>query len=172
MPAAMIAIRDENTDDIAAIGDVTSQAFAGLEHSDQTEPAIIVGLRNAGALALSLVADDEGEVVGHAAFSPVVIDGQDCRWFGLGPVSVQPRLQNRGIGTLLIRAGLDRLRALGAQGCVVLGDPAYYTRFGFAGGDRLRFAGAPPEYFMWLDLAAGDGAATGQVDYHPAFFGK
>lgn len=172
MPAVMIAIRDEDADDIAVIADVTSQAFAGLEHSDQTELAIIAGLRNADALALSLVAEYDGEVVGHAAFSPVLIDGQECSWFGLGPVSAQPRRQNEGIGSLLIRAGLDRLRALGANGCVVLGDPAYYARFGFAGGDRLRFAGAPPEYFMWLDLPAGDGAATGQVDYHPAFFGK
>lgn len=172
MPADMIAIRDESTDDIAAIADVTSQAFAGMKHSDQTEPAIIAGLRNAGALALSLVADDEGEVVGHAAFSPVLIDGRECGWFGLGPISVHPRLQNKGIGSLLIRAGLDRLRVLGANGCVVLGDPAYYARFGFVGGSRLRFAGAPSEYFMWLDLPAGDGAASGHVDYHPAFFGR
>lgn len=168
----MIAIRDEQPADFAAIANVASRAFADIEHSDQTEPAIIAGLRHAGALAVSLVADDDGETIGHIAFSPVLIDGRDCGWFGLGPVSVTPGRQNAGIGSRLIRAGLDRLRARGAEGCVVLGEPAYYGRFGFAGGKRLRFEGAPPAYFMWLDLPPGRSAAAGRVDYHSAFFDK
>lgn len=168
----MIAIRDEQPTDFAAIADVTFRAFADIEQSDQTEPAIVAGLRDAGALALSLVAVEDGEIVGHIAFSPVLIDGRDCGWLGLGPLSVRPDRQCRGIGSALVRSGLDRLRTRNAAGCVVLGEPAYYGRFGFASGDRLHFTGAPGEYFMLLDLPAGDSRARGQVDYHPAFFGS
>jgi len=163
----VMIIRAEQEQDRAAIAEVTAQAFAGVEHSDQTEPAIVAALRDAGALSVSLVAVDRDEVVGHVAFSPVTIDGADKNWFGLGPVSVRPDRQNAGVGSALIRQGLDILQAQGAAGCVLLGDPAYYRRFGFENDAGLRYEGAPPEYFM--QLAFGDPAPAGRVDYHAGF---
>jgi len=162
-------IRPEEVADHAAIAELTAQAFAPVEHSNQTEPAIIAGLRAAGALSLSLVAEDQGELIGHVAFSPVTIGGRDLGWFGLGPVSVHPDRQHRGVGGALIRAGLDRLRAQGAAGCVLLGEPAYYRRFGFENDDALRYEGAPSEYFMRLSF--GRDVPAGAVDYHAAFDG-
>jgi len=160
-------IRPERPADAAIIRQVTEAAFAVAEHSDGTEGAIVEALRAAGALSVSLVATVAGEVVGHIAFSPVTLDGADLGWYGLGPVSVRPDLHGRGIGAALIRAGLEQLKALGARGCVVLGDPRYYPRFGFARNTAVRYEGVPPEYFMALSL---DGsAAAGCVAYHPAF---
>ena len=124
-------IRDERPADAAAIRAVTDAAFAGVPHSNQTESRIIDALRKAGALTLSLVALRREQLVGHIAFSPVLIDGVACDWYGLGPVSVVPELQGLGVGAALIRAGLERLRDIGARGCVLLGDPRYYGRFGF-----------------------------------------
>lgn len=160
-------IRQEQKHDCDAIRQVTADAFELMENSNQTEPAIIAALRDAGALTISLVATDGEEIIGHVAFSPVTIDGEDHRWFGLGPVSVRPDRQGGGIGGALIRRGLDELRAQGAAGCVLLGDPGYYRRFGFENDPDLRYPGAPPEYFMRLTFDGSDPA--GQVEYHPAF---
>lgn len=136
-------IRQEQEQDCDAVKQVTADAFALMEHSNQTEAAIIAALRDAGALTISLVATDGDEVIGHVAFSPVTIDGEDQGWFGLGPVSVRPDLQGRGIGGALIRQGLNELRAQGAAGCVLLGNPGYYRRFGFENDPDLRYASAP-----------------------------
>ena len=160
-------IRPETNADHEAIRALTTAAFAGAPHASGTEAAIIHALRAAGALALSLVAEDGG-VVGHIAFSPVTIDGQDCGWFGLGPVSVAPDRQGQGIGGALIREGLARLAASGAQGCVLLGDPGYYTRFGFATDPDLVLPDVPPEYFQRLVLAGTP--ARGTVSFHPGFY--
>ena len=122
-------------------------------------------LRSAGALTVSLVAEQEGELFGHVAFSPVTIGQEDRGWFGLGPVAVQPGHQNRGIGSKLIEAGLAQLRSSGASGCVVLGEPEYYARFGFRADPRLTFPGPPPEYFQALRWS--DHSAQGEVAYHP-----
>lgn len=162
-------IREELPQEHAAIADVTAKAFANMEHSDQTEPAIIARLRETGALSLSLVGIDRGDVVGHAAFSSVTIDEADQGWFGLGPVSVRPDRQRQGIGGLLIRRGLSELRARGAGGCVVLGDPAYYQRFGFENDEALRYVDAPSQFFMRLSFV--DKVPAGRVRYHPAFGG-
>ena len=160
-------IRYERPADAQIIRHVTEAAFAVAEHSDGTEGAIVDALRAADALTVSLVATIGGEVVGHVAFSPVTIEGRDVGWFGLGPVSVRPDLHGRGIGTALIREGLERLSAAGARGCVVLGDPAYYRRFGFEQDAGIRFEGVPAEYFMRLSL---DGSlASGSVAYHAGF---
>ena len=101
------------------------------------------------------------------AFSPVTIDGQDRGWFGLGPVAVEPKQQGIGIGSKLIRTGLARLRAAGANGCVVLGEPDYYRRFGFRADGRLIYPGPLPQYFQ--ALAFGADVPSGIVAYHPAF---
>ncbi|HWW65591.1 MAG TPA: N-acetyltransferase [Sphingomonadaceae bacterium] len=162
-----MTIRLEVPGDIHAIRAVTAAAFKDAAYSSQTEARIIDALRGAGALSLSLVAEEQGRVVGHAAFSPVTIDGEAGRWFGLEPVSVEPAHQRRGIGEALIREGLNRLIAGGAEGCVVLGDPAYYGRFGFVSDPDLRFSDAPTEYFQRLSF--GESRPKGEVSYHVGF---
>lgn len=159
----------EKSADEELIRAVTTAAFLEAEHSDGNEASIVDELRDTDALTISLVAADGGNIVGHVAFSPVLIDGFHDGWFGLGPVSVIPNCQRKGIGTALIEAGLADLRRQGSRGCVVLGDPAYYRRFGFAVDPALYLAGVPPEYFQSLSF---DGQPrSGRVAYHPAFGG-
>jgi len=160
-------IRPECPEDAAAIGILTDAAFKDVPHSDQTEAKIVEALRTAQALTISLVAVQDGEVVGHVAFSPVRINGVAGDWYGLGPVSVRPGQQRAGIGHALIRDGLHRLRSAGAAGCVVLGDPAYYGRFGFEYDPQLHYGDAPPGYFRRLTLSGSP--PKGEVTYHPAF---
>ncbi len=159
-------IRSERSFDIAAIRAVTERAFDGHPHSDGSEPAIIEHLRAADALFLSLVAVQNDQVIGHIAVSPVQWDGGD-RWFGLGPISVDPVHQGDGVGLALVRAALDEVRSRGTAGCVVAGDPAYYRRFGFQTDPRWTYAGLPPEHFMALSFTPVTG--SGPVRYHPAF---
>lgn len=123
--------RQESPSDVAAIHTVTVAAFLNAPHTDHTEQFIVDALRRAGALTISLVAEEAGEVAGHVAVSPVSVSDGSAGWYGLGPISVRPELQGRGIGSLLMQAALRLLRERGATGCVLLGDPAYYSRFGF-----------------------------------------
>lgn len=160
-------IRPETPGDIRSIRTLTDAAFVGVEHSRQTEGAIVDALRNAGALSLSLVAEQGGSIIGHVGFSPVKIDGKDAGWFGLGPVSVSPSLQRSGVGSALINEGLKVLANLGAQGCVVLGDPMYYGRFGFTSDHALHYDEVPSEYFQSLVLTGEP--ITGDVTYHTGF---
>lgn len=160
-------VRAETPADISAIRSVTQIAFADAEHSSQTEGAILDALRRAGALILSLVAEQDGRIVGHVGFSPVTIDGADAGWVGLGPVSVLPGHRRAGVGAMLIEEGLARMRRSGAAGCVVLGDPRYYSRFGFTGDHALRYGDVPPEYLQSLVLSGA--AAEGEVEYHEGF---
>ncbi|EYF05402.1 GNAT family N-acetyltransferase [Chondromyces apiculatus] len=160
-------LRDEHPGDEAAIFSLVTSAFAEAAHSSHTEPFIVDALRASGALSISLVAVEDGEIAGHVAFSEVAIDRERCGWFGLGPVAVHPTWQRRGIGRALIQEGLARLEAQGAEGCVVLGDPAYYGRFGFAADGRLTFAGAPAVYFQALSFRGA--VRHGAVTYHAAF---
>ncbi len=106
-------------------------------------------------MTLSLVAEEEGEVIGHIAFSPVTITPFAVGWYGLGPVSVRPDRQGRGTGSALVRRGLDMLRKAGASGCVLAGNPAFYERFGFRNEPALVFPGCAPQYFMALPLSGG-----------------
>jgi len=163
----VIALRPERNGDAATTRAVVTAAFLKTEHSSGTEGAIVDALRASGMLAVSLVAEDDGAIVGHVAFSPVTIDGHDRGWFGLGPVAVDPRFQRQGIGARLIEAGLAQLREAGAQGCVVLGDPGYYARFGFASAPTLTYPGVPAEYFQRLAFAGA--APTGTVAYSACF---
>lgn len=160
-------VRPETAADHDAIDHVTMQAFASHPHSSQTEHFIIRALRRAGALSLSLVAAVDESIVGHVAFSPVIISDGSPHWYILGPVSVLPAMQKKGIGSQLIETGLAQLRQNHATGCVVLGDPAYYARFGFAPDANLTLPGVPAEYFQVLPL--GPQQACGQVQYHDAF---
>jgi predicted N-acetyltransferase YhbS len=161
-----VIVRDEGAEDAAAIAGVIASAFAGARHSDGSEVRIVEKLRKAGGLSVSLVAEDSGVIVGHVAFSAVDI-GEAQGWFGLGPVAVEPARQGGGIGAALIEKGLARLRAQGAAGCVVLGDPGYYARFGFRAHAGLIYAAAPAPYFQALAFAGEP--PTGEVRYHRAF---
>jgi len=163
-------IRSEAPSDQAAIFSLTERAFAGAPHSDGTEQHIVNGLRSAGALTISLVAEVEGEVVGHVAISPVTISDGASNWYGLGPISVEPKLQGYGVGSELLRQSLSQLLAKGAAGCVVLGDPSFYERVGFQAKPELVYPGPPPEYFMVQ--AFGASRPQGTVTYHPAFTGE
>jgi putative acetyltransferase len=164
-------IRLELPKDIAGIEELTAIAFKDKPYSAGTEHIIIHHLRDAGALSLSLVAEADGEIVGHVAFSKVTINGEDVEWYGLGPISVHPALQKQGIGARLIQSGLARIREMGARGCVLEGDPNYYNRFGFQSYPTLTYAGSPaPEYFMARPFYDTDAVPTGKVDFHGAFY--
>jgi putative acetyltransferase len=160
-------IREEEPKDFVAIRSVISAAFQGKAYSSRTEAAIVEALRAANALTISLVAIDEGDVIGHIAFSLVKIDGCDLSWYGLGPVAVRPDRQGQGVGSTLTREGLQRLMTVGATGCVVLGDPAYYSRFGFRVDPGLRLAGLPPKHFMALPFT--EVMPQGMVTYNKSF---
>jgi putative acetyltransferase len=160
-------VRAERPGDASAIRRVIEAAFAGHRHSNGREPAIVDRLRTDGDLATSLVAEENGSIVGHVAFSPVTVSGRASGWYGLGPVSVMPARQRVGIGSQLISEGLTRLRRLGAEGCVVLGEPGYYARFGFSHDPALRYPGPPSEYFQRLTWADRD--PDGEVRYAAAF---
>ena len=162
------AVRPEREGDETGIAWVITSAFAAAGHSQGNEAEIVRRLRAGRELEASYVAaTPAGEIVGHVAFSPVLVDGRDCGWYGLGPLAVLPEWQRRGIGAALVEAGLERLRRIDAAGCVVLGNPAYYRRFGFALDPTLSYPGPPPEYFQRLVLE-GD-PARGTVEYSPAF---
>jgi putative acetyltransferase len=163
-------IRNETAADIEAIAEVTEAAFETLAISRHTEQFIIKALRAAGALTVSLVAEIGGKVVGHVAFSPVTISDGNPHWYGLGPVSVLPSYQRQGIGTALITEGLSLLKTRGVQGCVLVGDPAYYRRLGFRNLPTLTLEGVPQENFLALPL--GDEPARGAVTFHDAFWAQ
>ena len=160
-------IRSELPSDVRAIADITIAAYSAALHSSGTEQFIVAGLRRSGALSVSLVAEVEGQRVGHVAFSPVTIADGSTGWHGLGPVSVLPSFQRRGVGQALVQRGLALLRERGARGCVVLGSPEYYRRFGFAAISALTLAGPPPEFFMSLLFFGSQ--PHGEVTYHAAF---
>lgn len=147
-----LKIRTERPNDEAPIHALTEAAFRDMPFSEGDEQHLIKRLRQAGDLELSLVAEQAGRIVGHVAFSPVTISDYAPNWYGLGPVSVWPELQRQGIGSALIERGLAILRVRRARGVVVLGDPAYYGRFGFQHDPDLRYPGPPPEYFQRLVL--------------------
>ncbi len=162
-----VIIRNEIESDIQVVAEITQTAFQTLAISQHTEQFIISALRAAGALTVSLVAQIDEDVVGHVAFSPVTISDGSPDWYGLGPVSVLPEHQRHGIGTALINEGLSRLKARGAQGCVLVGEPAYYRRFGFRNLPTLTLESVPPEVFLALPFEAR--TPTGVVVFHSAF---
>jgi putative acetyltransferase len=162
-----VKIRSEMPADEAAISRVISAAFLEAEHSGGSEARIVETLRKAGGLTVSLVAVENDRIVGHVAFSPVTVDERSNGWLGLGPVAVVSDRQRGGIGSALIEAGLAQLRVQDASGCVVLGEPGYYRRFGFAADPNFRLAGVDAEYFQRLLFK--EQLCGGLVKYHPAF---
>lgn len=159
-------IRDETPGDKECIHQVVEAAFLEAPHADRTEPFIVSALRRSGALAVSLVAETEGQVVGHVAVSPVSVPG-GAYWYALGPIAVLPAFQRQGIGAQLVDCALADLAAIGASGCVVRGAPDYYGRLGFEVVNGLTCPGAPSTSFQALSL--GEPFPEGEVTYPDAF---
>ena len=164
-------IRLEQPKDIKQIRDLNYAAFKNHPHhepgAEPTEHLIVDKIRNANALTLSLVAEEGGVIIGHIAFSPVTVNDCNVQWYGLGPVAAVPEKQGQGIGSALIRQGIELMKEQGAKGIVLLGDPEYYQRFGFKNHPGLTLAGVPAEYFMALPLE--NITPSGAVSYHPDF---
>ena len=163
-------IRKETDADIEAITEITIAAFNTLSISNHTEHFIIKALRAAGVLTVSLVAEVEGQIVGHIAFSPVKVTDGTKDWYGLGPVSVLPKYHKKGIGKSLVKEGLSLLKELGGQGCVLVGDPNYYNRFGFKNYPELIHEGIPQEVFLALPF--NEKVPRGTVIFHEGFLAK
>jgi putative acetyltransferase len=160
-------IRPESPGDVATIYALTAAAFLNAPHTSHTEHLIVDALRAAGKLTLSLVDERKGAPVGHVAVSPVVVSDGSQGWFGLGPISVLPGYQGLGVGSGLMRSALQHLRELDAAGCVLVGEPAFYGRFGFRPEPGLVLPGVPAEYFQ--AIAFGATVPHGEVTYHEAF---
>lgn len=162
-----LILRNEKVEDIEPIFRLTQSAFEHAEHSSHTEQFIVNALRNAQMLTISLVAELNHEIIGHVAISPVEISSGAQGWYGLGPISVAPEYQQRGVGTALMKQVIERLQQLDAAGCVLLGDPHYYAKFGFKPHENLTLANIPAEYFQVL--AFKQPVPQGEVKYHAAF---
>jgi putative acetyltransferase len=162
-----MTVRAEVPEDHEAIRKVNIEAFRDHPFSQQTEHLIVEELRTADALEVSLVAVIDGSIVGHIAFSAAGIGEASSGWYLLGPVAVLPEWQGRGIGRSLIEAGLDALRGRRAAGCVLVGDPAFYGRFGFRQQDGVTWPEVPAENILCLAMSGE--APAGEVRYHPAF---
>jgi putative acetyltransferase len=159
-------VRPERPTDAAAIHAVVAAAFP-----TPLEAALVDALRDAGRLTISLVAEIDGEIVGQVAFSPVTA-GPAKNGVGLAPLAVHPSHQSQGVGSRLIQAGLEACRSAGCGFVVVLGDPAYYSRFGFAPAANWQLT---DEYgggsaFQAIELRDGSCSVGPQlVQYAPEF---
>ena len=160
-------LRKETVADIEAITEVTTAAFRNHPISKHTEQFIIKALRDANALTISLVAEIDGRIVGHIAFSPVIISDGTKDWYGLGPVSVLPDYQKQGIGKSLINEGLSLLKDMGGKGCALVGDSNYYKRFGFKNYPKLIHDGVPQEVFLALPFS--EEVPQGTIVFHEGF---
>lgn len=161
------SIRAEQPEDVDHIEDLTIKAFESAVYSDHHEQFIVRALRQSGQLSISLVAELDGQLIGHVAISPVRISSGTEAWYGLGPVSVLPEFQGQGIGRDLIETALAQLKKRQAKGCVVLGEPDYYAWFGFRAVTQLVLEGIPAEYFQVL--AFENEIPQGNVQYHASF---
>jgi len=164
----MMQVREEVPDDFDRIAALLDLAFGGTEES-----VLVAKLRAEGSVIVALVAIENGRILGHILFSelPVDVDGEVLRGAALAPLAVLSERQGQGIGTALVHAGLAACRKRGLAATVVLGDPAYYPRFGFsaAAARNLRAPFRGPA-FMAMELAPGclEGV-TGTVRYAEAF---
>jgi putative acetyltransferase len=164
-------IRNEREADRAAIHALNTATFETPAEAD-----LVDALRQQAHPVVSLVAEENQAIVGHILFSPVELPGHpETRIMGLAPMAVAPGLQNKGIGSALVRAGLEQCRQLGFGAVVVLGHPGFYPRFGFAPATRFGIGcdyEVPEEVFRALELRPGTlRGASGKVRYHAAFAG-
>lgn len=166
----MLAVRYETPEDVRAIHYVNEQAFAQGNEAD-----LVDALRRTSRLILSLVATEDHQVVGHAAFSPVAVEGPNAGFtaVGLGPMAVLPGHQRRGVGSRLVEAGLAEIASKGHEAVFVVGHPEFYPRFGFSPAGRYGFRceyDVPDEVFMFKELREGAlRGRTGIVKYSPQF---
>lgn len=166
----MLIIRRETPEDTAVIRRINEEAFGQKE-----EAQIIEKLRSRGVLTISLVAVQDKEIVGHIAFTLVKVESEHSSFnaIALAPMSVLPAYQRKGIGSQLVRAGLEECRRLGHEIVVVLGHPDYYPHFGFIPakpkGIDCEFQ-VPDEAWMILELREGALAGRrGTVKFQPEF---
>ena len=162
-------IRAEEQGDRAGVRAVNVSAF-----ETALEASLVDALREHAEPLVSLVADDDSAIVGHIMFSPVSLSGHPAlRIMGLAPMAVFPDRQRKGIGSALVRAGLEQCKRLGFGAVVVLGHPAYYPRFGFSPSARFGIGceyDVPDDVFMAVELQAGFlRVASGTIKYHAAF---
>lgn len=136
-----VTVREERPGDADAIRDMVRCAFIGRPYADGDEQDVIDRLRADGDMLLSLVAEQDGVIIGQITFSPALLDNGDEGWVVLGPVAIDPAHQGKGIGRTLIEAGEAVMRERGAKGITVLGDPAIYGRFGYAQNTPMWLAG-------------------------------
>ncbi|MEL6605438.1 MAG: N-acetyltransferase [Cyanobacteria bacterium J06614_10] len=162
-------IRKERPADYQAIRQVTELAFQGKEYAGGDEQDVIDRLRATNALTLSYVAIANATIVGHIAFSPAAAEDRSAPWFALGPVSVLPERQRKGIGSALIYNGLSELEKTGALGCILTGSPTFYRKFGFELKPEHAPANEPKEYFMVKLFTSFE--PTGAFCFHSAFYG-
>ena len=163
-----LTIRLEKREDRNAIWQLTKDAFDGRPYAGGDEQDVIDRLRAAGALVVSLVAMEGDTLVGQASFSPAELSSGKGTWFALGPISVAPDHQGRGIGGKLIEAGIEAIGKLRASGCILTGDPSYYSRHGFAPAPEHCPANEPAEFFM-LRLITNQ-AVRGNFTFHQACY--
>jgi putative acetyltransferase len=164
-------VRPETEADRAAVRAVNEAAF-----ETDAEADLVEGLRGSGVSLVSLVAEADGEIIGHILFSPVwQNDDASLNVMGLGPMAVVPNRQRNGVGSALLRQGLICCKDLGARAVVVIGHPEYYPRFGFAPASRYSLRceyDVPEDVFMVAELEAGAlNGASGLIRYHDAFAG-
>ncbi|SHG23003.1 GNAT family N-acetyltransferase [Cognatishimia maritima] len=159
-------IRFESPNDFAAIHALTTRAFAPMAFSDGSEPQIIDQLRSDGDLTLSLVAEENGEVIGHLALSPMTISGV-TNWLGLGPISVAPNRQRQGIGSALVGRAVQHCKDNGISGIALIGNPAVYAPMGFKSNGKLTYQNLPTGYVQFLTIAGPD--PEGELKFAPAF---
>ena len=149
------ATRPEEPGDEDAVDRLTYEAFQKPDYA-VIEHKILAGIRSSGCLTVSIVAvgvKENDKIIGHIAASPVTMPDGSKDWYGIGPVSVAPDCQRKGIGSAMVRDVIQELRkTVGAKGCVLLGSTKYYPRFGFKQVDGLWYPGGPPEDFMALRL--------------------
>lgn len=161
-------IRPERADDYAAIYNVTKRAFAPMPFSDGDEQELIGRFRDAGVLALSLVAEMDDSIIGQITLTPAFAADGSPGWFALGPIAVAPENKSMKIGSKLMEAGIAWLREQEAAGCVLVGNPAYYSRFGFELYPALAPNGEPAEYYQILPLRVQQPSEI--VSFHPLFY--
>lgn len=160
-------LRAETASDVDAIAELILEAYQLQAHSNQSEASMVEHLRQADALTLSLLAQTGDRLVGHLVVAPVTISGGAPGWFSIGPLSVAPDFHGQGIGSSLVWQGLRTMRQRGAAGCVVLGEPAYFGRFGFRSTPALNLAGAPAGCFLARPYERV--VPLGEVSFHAAF---
>ena len=162
-----VLIRPERSEDHQAIHDVTQRAFARMPYADGNEQELISRLRDAGVLALSLVADHDGHIIGQVTITPAEAADGSLGWYALGPVAVEPAFKHQGIGSAMISSAIDWMKTQVAAGCILIGNPAYYGRFGFQPFPQLAPADQPAQFFQILPLGVAEPPCI--IAFHPLF---